>query len=182
MLKLKLVAAALAMLCLTLLAGPVRADGTDSYTYTAGGNTFTWQLSSNPVPSAVLPTAYFTISNLSFTDDGVSEVGTLDVWNSSDGGGFDLTANGTTVFLADTFGPQIYKGSESDPTMLTGLFLFADYQGSSNPGTGPFVLGFLKVTPENGGGGGTKVPEPSSLLLLGAGLMAGLVVTLLRKN
>ena len=68
----------LVMIGLTTLAAPqLRADSSPiDYTYTVGGNTFTWQLPANPTAlDNVVPDATFRIDNLLFTENGVAMTG-----------------------------------------------------------------------------------------------------------
>lgn len=167
----RLFSAALLLLSFSLLAASqIRADGIDSYVYEFGGKTFTWELPTNPVtaPDDFVSGNSFTIPDLSFSENGVAMVGTLDFFNASSGGGFDLWI-GDYFFLSDAFGPQLYTGPESAPTMLTGTFSLID------EGNGDFPIGetTLQVT---------SVPEPSTLSLLAIGLAIGLAFTFLRKN
>lgn len=167
----KLFSAALLLLCFSLLAASqVRADGTTDYVYEAGGNTFTWDVPTNPVlaPNNVYAGEGFMITDLSFSENGVNMIGTVDFYNTSLGGGFDLWT-GDYSFLTDAYGPQLYTGPESTPTMLTGPFSFTDYANGSGPGYG----GTLEVIP---------TPEPSTLYMLAIGLAMILGFAFLRKS
>lgn len=162
---------AVLVLCFSLLsAGQLRADGTIDYVYQAGGNTFTWDLPTNPViaPANVYSGEGFIITDLSFSENGVAMVGTLDFYNTSLGGGFDLWT-GNYSFLADAYGSQLYSGPESAPTLLAGTFSFTD-DGNGNS------------APYGGTLGVTSVPEPSTFYMLGVGLAMILGFAFLRKN
>jgi hypothetical protein len=165
--------ASLFLLCFSLLAASqVRADSL-SYVYQFDGNTFAWVLPTNPVisPSNVVPSSSFTIPDVSFTENnGAPTVGTVDFFNSSNFGGFDLYV-GNFDFLSDAEGPQLYSGPEGGPTLLTGTFSLTEF---GNVGT-PIGTGTLQVTPVQ------SIPEPSTILLLATGFAIGLVFTLLRK-
>ena len=168
MCKTKLLCMIVVLLGLALLSSTqVLADSTPiNYTYTSGGNTFQWQLPTNPVPSLVDPGFGFELTNVSFTENGVSNLGTMDFFSAAGGEpGFDLWI-GDLNFLINAFGPQMYTGPEDAPTMLPGSFGFID---TANPGGST-------------SGSVSTVPEPSSLLLLGVGLLAALAISVLRKS
>jgi hypothetical protein len=54
-------------------ATQAQADSIDSFTYTAGGNTFEWQLPSSPtiLASNVIPGFSFTIPDVAFSENGI---------------------------------------------------------------------------------------------------------------
>ena len=164
------------LLALTaLLPAPLRADGTDSYIYKAGGNTFTWQLPVDPNPNGSDPTYSFTVSDFTLHENGHSVTGTLDFFTNSSGGGFDFwTGNSLDPdFLIDGYGSQLFSGSTGLPTMLAGKFSFRDFAGNDNNPYEPPYWGTLQVT---------ATPEPSALLLLFVGLASVLGITALRKS
>jgi hypothetical protein len=165
----KALSTVVAVLALALFAAPqLRADSTTNFVYEAGGNTFTFQVATNPVvaPGDAYPGVGFTVPNESFTDDGTTMTGTLDFYSSLSGGGFDLWT-GNYFLLINAYGPQVYSGSVNDPTILSGTYYFLDTGNGFFPTIGQSVQ--------------TTVPEPSSLLLLAVGLAAGLIVSLFRK-
>jgi len=168
----RLFSAALLLLSFLLLsASQTRADGTDSYVYVFGDNTFTWELPTNPVitPDNAHPGEGFTIQDLSFSENGVAMVGTLDFFNNNPswGGGFDLWIG--DYYFSNAYGPQLFTGPDSTPTMRLGTFSLLDYGNDDSPTCG----NMLQVT---------SVPEPSALSLLVIGLAIGLAFSLLRKN
>jgi hypothetical protein len=173
--RVKLVCFAVLLLAFTLLsAAPLRADSVTEYIYRSGDNTFTWQLPTHPVltPVDVSLGSSFTIENLSFIENGVPMVGTMDFFNSSSSGGFDLYLNNFD-FLVNNVGPQLYFGSEGSPTLRSGLFFLLDYGNTDTPQN----LGILEAKAVT-----ELVPEPSTFALLAAGLVMGLAILLLRKN
>jgi hypothetical protein len=86
--------------------------------------------------------------------DGTSMTDTVVFFNSSELGGL----NGVFSCLPDLIGPQLYTGSESDPTFLTGVFQLFDIE------TGASYT--LTVTESS------SMPEPSTILMLVSGLFA----------
>jgi hypothetical protein len=92
----------------------------------------------------------------------------LNFYNSSPitggGGGFSaLTNDGSTDAFA-TFGPQLYTGSENDPSFASLINAGPISLGDFDSGTaGAYTLTVTAVTPD--------VPEPSTLLLLAGALL-----------
>jgi outer membrane protein assembly factor BamB len=171
----KLFSAVLLLLTFSLLtASQIRADGTPTdgstnYVYEFDGNTFTWEVPTNPVitPGNASPGNYFTLTDLSFSENGVVMVGTMDFYNTSMLGGFDLLSGNS--YLCDADGPQLYTGPENAPTLLTGNFSLLDFGNGYTATYGNALAA-------------TTVPEPSTLSLLAVGLALGLALTFLRKN
>ncbi len=151
-------------------ATQAQADTIDNFTYQEGGNTFTWQLPSSPTISAdnYLPGLAFAITDVTYSENDIPQnPASLTFLSLPVGGGF---------FLFDTFqgvlsfGSQIYSGTEDAPTFLTGTFSLPDYF-SSTDGNG--IPATLTITP---------VPEPSSLMLLGTGMLALLGLALKKRS
>jgi hypothetical protein len=149
---LKLAAALTALLFLSAL--PAKADSTsETMTYTISGPTtasFTISMSSGPGWS---DDAAFTMDPIDLTVDGTSMTDTVVFFNSSDLGGL----NSVSSCLPDLIGPQLYTGSESDPTFLTGVFQLFDME------TGAAYTLTVCETP--------AMPEPSTILMLVSGLV-----------
>jgi hypothetical protein len=161
----KLFSIALLVAFTMLGATQVRADSVN-YSYTAGTNTFTWVLPTNPTPDSYDIGLGFALNNISFSETGsggtTTGTGTMDFFNGANGGGFDLWV-GSYNYLINTYGPQLYSGPESAPTMLAGPFtVVVDY----GDGTGPPVSG--------SSGNAMSVPEPGTLPLLAIGLAIAL--------
>jgi hypothetical protein len=143
------------------------ADGIDQFTYTAGGNTFTWQLPASPSPTSdnIYPGVAFTIPDvLVSVNGGTPQLGSFDFYSTMCSGGFDLTFGDNVP--ANTIGQQLYTGWEGTPTFIIGTFLETDYGPSDNGIPGTLVI---------------STPEPSSLLLLAAGVVLFLLALRSKK-
>ncbi len=151
-------------------ATQAQADTIDNFNYQAGGNTFAWQLPSSPTIMAgnFIPGFSFTLTDVAYSENGIPQTpATLEFFQVPPlGGGITLQifvgnpALGVLLIDAatDVFGQFLYSGSENAPTFLTGTFSMID-NASGTP-----TPGMLTVT--------QQVPEPSSLMLLGAGMLA----------
>ena len=149
--RLKFLFVAAALVSASLAA---HAD-TDDFTITGGGETVTFSLPSSPIPDSYISGYAFYFNSVPITVNGVVTDEELAFGNASTGISAQDT-NGDVYF----FGPQVYSGTEADPTFLTGVF-------DGNWVTGaPQVLTISDVS--------TVTPEPSSLLLLGTGLLGAL--------
>ena len=171
----------LSLLCFSLVAARQACADSVKYSWSFGGNTFTWSLPTNPVISSenVVAGLSFTIPGVSFSENGGAPMtGTVDFFSSSPAndpnpGGFDLYT-GDFNFLANTFGSQLYSGSEGAPTLGAGVFTLSEI---GPDGFTPIGTGTLTATLVT-----SAVPEPPTILLLAVGLVIGLAVTVLRKN
>lgn len=149
---------------------------------------FSFQVSSTPVTSEVNSGNWFdtTFSNFTFYLNGspVAAIPTELTWYNSisQGGLFDLTfADGDMAF----YGAQAYSGSENNPTILPGYYPLTPCDAECSPYSGSqFKYGeisesgnFESTTPLTGDLSIDVIPEPSSLLLFGTGMLslAGLV-------
>jgi hypothetical protein len=145
--------AAMLAVFLFLSALPAKADSSsDTMTYTLSGPaTATFAISMGTAPDFSAPGYAFTMDPLYLTVDGTSMTDTIVFFNSSDLGGL----NSVFSYLPDLIGPQLYIGSESDPTLLAGVFQLQDMD------TGDW---YTLTACE------TSVPEPSTILMLVSGL------------
>lgn len=84
-------------------------------------------LDSDPVLTGVAPTAYFWIYGVAGTYGGTSGTANLVINTSAWGGGISIqpiAGGGITGF-----GPQIFSGSELDPTIMPGTYELTDFNG-----------------------------------------------------
>jgi hypothetical protein len=134
-----------------LSAASVKADSGQSVTYTLSGpTTASFTLTMDAAPEFSATGYYFTANPSNLMVDGTSTSDTIVFFSSSDLGGL----NSVFSNLPDLSGAQLYSGSESDPTLLTGVFELWNLDGG----------GWYTLT-------ATAVPEPSILLMLVAGLL-----------
>ena len=133
---------------------PAHADSGDTYSFDLSGPvSASWTMSSNPTPTDFESGTVFVVDSTDLVVDGVPVSDGICFFNISDLGGLN-----SFVVLPDLIGPQIYMGDESNPTFLTGVYYFTDWE------TGQAET--LTVT---------QAPEPTTILLLCSGLaMLGL--------
>jgi hypothetical protein len=142
---------------------------------------FSFQADSNPVVSNVVSGRGFdlTFSNFSYTLNGSPDAITPDFirfFNASVTGGFAICFSATspcTDGLGDS-GPQMYTQPETGPTLLPGAF-------TSTPGQFVVAVNGVFYTQPDSTVAASAVPEPSSLLLLGTGLLSLVGMTWRKK-
>jgi hypothetical protein len=146
---------------------------TPSSTFTGASETwaFAFQADSNPTILEFGNGGFnFAFSNFSYSLNGSPVAITptfIRFFSGGNGGGFAICFNGTnaqncTDALGFIFGPQMYTGMTSAPTLLPGPFT-SDLGVVVN--SAGFDLGNTTVQT-------TVTPEPSTLLTLAAGLLA----------
>lgn len=166
------------LFCVTVLAllsaGRAQADTIDSFTYTFAGNTFTWQLPASPTVASnefELGT-FFAILGVPYSENGVAATtpGEFDFFAAGQMGGLQLFLSADNSVPINAYGAQLYQGPESAPTFVANTYML-----NNNDASGP--LGTLVITAPP-----VDTPEPSSGLLLGAGLIALLGTATLRRR
>lgn len=152
-------------------AAPSAFADTVNYSFSAFGSTATFSLPSNPTPSAI-GSDYFQINNVSVAVTGYGTyTGNVDFFDTAGGGG---AGSGSNILK----GPQLFSGSLSDPTLLTGAFALS---GTVTPDVdGPVsISGILNATASTTT---PPVPEPSSIVLLLTGIGSLGAAAVLRRK
>jgi len=134
-----------------LSALPVHADSGATYDFQLSGPvSATWTLSENPTPFYVEDGVGFAVDVPDLSVDGAPVIDDgVCFFNLSDEGGLN-----SLIALPDFYGPQVYMGDESNPTLMTGFYTFTTDSNDTET---------LSIT---------QAPEPSSILLLFSGLAA----------
>jgi PEP-CTERM motif len=152
---------------LALFSAP-NANADDLFSYQVGSNTYTFVVPSSPViapgdfvDSTLTTPGYFSIPDVSYSINGEPQgVESLAFYAMNNEGGFALYVD--SMLTLNTFGPQLYTGSEDAPT-----FLLGDFPLNNGSQDGPLDTLTIETAP-----GTNATPEPSSLLLLAGGLLS----------
>ena len=167
------------------LALPVVAHATpmDDFSLTGPGLDVTFTLPANPVPEDSFQGFYFSVSNVTFTEDGVTSVADSAVFETKPaGGGFTLLdADFNAIDGLDFTGRKLFTGTVFDPTFKLGTFNLTP----ASCETSVDDLFFAKNRPSPCRDSLTiapavVTPEPGSLALLGTGAL-GFVGVLRRR-
>lgn len=140
------------------LAAAAAAAQAATYNFALTGDyTASWQLQSTVVPDDVADGLAFFLFDVTGNFPG-SAIGVADLtfWHADIGGGIEIYDFYGYTTLVSTDGPQLYTGSESNPTFSLGTFSLTEFQGS-----GTYTLTISDVA---------AVPEPTSIALMLGGL------------
>ena len=142
---------AIATLPAAILAAPAGAAVLDSFTFTSSVFDLSFTLPASPTPTLAIDAIGFTVPATGTFNGSPAEFPNLTFYNGFDGfaGGFDYDS--TSPMFLD--GPQVYSGSEDDPTFVPGSYAL---------GNG-IVAGNLVIA---------AVPEPSVWALMVTGFVA----------
>jgi hypothetical protein len=162
---------AMVLLC-AFAPTPVKANSIDTFVFQtcmalSGGcfsgnafnNTYTWQAPSSPTPILFSVGAPDFEITAHVTANG-TDVGPATIEFPGVTGGFIIFGNGISIDVLEN--AVLWSGTDSSPTFTLGTF-----EMSAMPGP----IGMLTITRSS-----TDVPEPSTLVLTGAGLLVGLAV------
>jgi hypothetical protein len=132
---------------------------------TATKDVYSWQAARSPLPPVIEFSigSSFDFSAITGTKNGSSTCFadlTFSNLSSSNSGGVGDNPACPNGFFGTLVGDQLYTGSEDAPTFKTGTFMLSDF-GTTDK------LWSLAIVPVS-----AAVPEPSSLLLLGTGLVS----------
>ena len=154
--KLKAFAALAAAFALS--AAPAQA-ATLLFTITGDLNA-QFELESSPTPDLAVDGFLFVINGISGFPGATTGLADVGFYNGNFGGGMLALDSATDGYLLDAPGPQLFSGTESAPTFVTGIY---ELTGLLTPGN--FTLTIASITP---------VPEPASwALMIGGMALAG---------
>jgi hypothetical protein len=179
----------LALLGMLLLAGVTnaRADGVN-FLLTDGPNTMTWTLPSPLIPNSSFPKG-FTMNGVTVLENGITPVtANIAFWNLTvNDGGISACATSATcdptsdLSLFDTFDYLTFSGTTALPTFTPGTYTEPAVEDEVTENDGD-TWALSSSQDANLTLTITSVPEPSTMLLLGSGLLGLTGMGLRRKR
>ena len=168
------------LLSLAALLFPVAASAASTDTFHLVGHDLDirFSIAANPEPESSDPSIGFFLDDVRFTANGTRYTAApADFFVSDVGGGFAFQDDGDLIQYFSFSGPQLFTGPVDHPTFTTGNFTVqAVFCPGSDP-EGPPVSCTLPSYDLSITGQTAVTPEPSTLLLLGTGVLgsAGVV-------
>jgi hypothetical protein len=148
-----------AVLFAALVFAPLVASAAtmDYFSASGGGSTFSFPLPASPTNVVVDPNTGFSIASVPVDFNGTVSNTDVEFYSTANFGGFDVFQPGTTNIFQNIslYGPQLFTGTLAAPTFTLGTFALNAFDDASTPYS-------LTIS---------AVPEPSSLMLLGTGLV-----------
>jgi len=139
------------------LTAAATAAQADTYQFTLTGDySASWQLESTVFSDAYADGTGFAMYDVDGFADALLGVADVYFWHGDIGGGLQIEDYYGDAILVSTDGPQLYTGTEDNPTFLLGSFELTEYQG-----TGSYTLTVTNIS---------AVPEPASIALMLGGL------------
>lgn len=147
-----------ALLLTTAMIAPAvcHAVPVDLFTLTAPGQVSVFTIAATPTAIPNGPND-FVVNGISTTTNGVTTTTAYDFYTTFFGGGF---TNLTSIPTQDYFGTQLFSGTTTNPTFISGVYSLSSMAAGDIPDSTLTISGPT----------GTAVtPEPSSFILLGTG-------------
>lgn len=154
-----------------LLAAPTLLAHADTFTLTGGSTTISFSLAASPTLSGTgtaCPSdidGEFCIDGTTLTVNGKTSTGDFEFYDMTNLGGLDIVNLATGNYVVDQYGAQLFTGTVSAPTFTPGTYALLNF-GIPATYTQDFSLTIAAPSTT------TVTPEPSSLFLLGSGLLS----------